>query len=54
MSDISWQDPGNGKAFDSFIGDKSKMNDRSIGVLSFIKEFSSENGYIKESFLVKI
>lgn len=50
MSDISWQAPGNGKAFDSFIGDKSKMNDRSIGVLSFIKEFSSENGYIKESF----
>jgi 5-methylcytosine-specific restriction enzyme A len=50
MSDIFWQGPGNGKAFDSFIGDNSKMNSRSIGVLSFIKEFSKEQGYVKESF----
>ncbi|MDX9813559.1 MAG: HNH endonuclease signature motif containing protein [Sulfurimonas sp.] len=50
MSDIFWQAPGNGKAFDSFIGDDSKMNNRSIGVLSFIKEHSKDSGYVKESF----
>ena len=54
MNNIFWQAPGNGKAFDSFIGDNSKMNNRSIGVLSFIKEHSSENGFIQEGFLVKI
>ena len=50
MNNIFWQAPGNGKAFDSFIGDNSKMNNRSIGVLSFIKEHSSENGFIQEGF----
>lgn len=50
MSDVFWQAPGNGKAFDSFIGNNTKMNMRSIGVLSFIKEYSQKDGYVKESF----
>ncbi|MDF1883835.1 HNH endonuclease [Sulfurimonas sp. SAG-AH-194-C21] len=43
-----WQAPGNGKGFDSFLGDNSKMNNRTIGILSFIKEKSLVNGYVKE------
>lgn len=47
MSDF-WQAPGNGKGFDSFLGDSSKMNNRTIGVLSYIKENSLESGFINE------
>ncbi len=43
-----WQAPGNGKGFDSFLGDNSKMNNRTIGILSYIKEKSLLNGYVKE------
>jgi|GEM_PF-7075888 len=45
MSDF-WQAPGNGKCFDSFIGDNSKMNNRSIGAMLFIKEKSEKNAFI--------
>jgi len=43
-----WQAPGNGKGFDSFLGDNSKMNNRTIGILSFIKEKSIRDGYVGE------
>lgn len=47
MSDF-WQAPGNGKGFDSFLGDNSKMNNRTIGVLSYIKENSMLTGFVSE------
>ncbi len=43
-----WQAPGNAKGFDSFLGDNSKMNSRTIGVLSYIKKVSIKNGYVSE------
>ncbi len=43
-----WQAPGNGKGFDSFLGDNSKMNNRTIGILSYIKEKSLTTGYVGE------
>ncbi len=43
-----WQAPGNGKGFDSFLGDNSKMNNRTIGILSYIKEKSISDGYVSE------
>lgn len=43
-----WQAPGNGKCFDSFLGDNSKMNNRTIGILSYIKEKSITDGYVRE------
>ena len=43
-----WQAPGNGKGFDSFLGDNSKMNNRTIGILSYIKDKSSKDGYVRE------
>jgi len=48
MADF-WQAPGNGKGFDSFLGDNSKMNNRTIGALSYIKEKSLENGYVTQA-----
>lgn len=47
MSDF-WQAPGNGKGFDSYLGDSSKMNTRTVGVLSYIREKSIETGFIHE------
>lgn len=44
-----WQAPGNGKGFDSFLGDNSKMNNRTIGVLSYIKEKSQLDGFVNQS-----
>jgi len=49
MSDIFWQAPGNGKGFDSFLGDNSKMNNRTIGVMSYIKENSNIDGFVNEN-----
>ena len=43
-----WQAPGNGKGFDSYLGDNSKMNNRTIGVLSYIKEHSKEVGFVPQ------
>jgi len=43
-----WQAPGNGKGFDSFLGDNSKMNNRTIGVLSYIKEKAATDGFVEE------
>ena len=43
-----WQAPGNGKGFDSFLGDNSKMNNRTIGILFYIKEKSFGKGFVKE------
>ena len=48
MADF-WQAPGNGKGFDSYLGDNSKMNNRTIGVLSYIKEKSKVDGFVNES-----
>jgi len=54
MSDF-WQAPGNGKGFDSYLGDNSKMNNRTIGVLSYIKENSQELGFVAHAqFLQEI
>ena len=36
MNNLFWQAPGNAKGFDSFIGDNSKMNNRTIGILEYI------------------
>ena len=47
MADF-WQAPGNGKGFDSFLGDNSKMNNRTIGVLSYIRENSLEDGFVTQ------
>ena len=47
MSDF-WQAPGNGKGFDSFLGANTKMNNRTIGVLSYIKEHSQDFGYVTQ------
>jgi len=47
MADF-WQAPGNGKGFDSYLGDNSKMNNRTIGVLSYIKEYSKEIGFVPQ------
>lgn len=47
MSDF-WQAPGNGKGFDSSLGNNSKMNNRTIGVLSYIKEKSIETGFVSQ------
>jgi len=44
-----WQAPGNGKGFDSYLGDSSKMNNRTIGIMHYIKEHSIENGYVSEA-----
>ncbi len=49
MENSFWQAPGNGKGFDSFLGDNSKMNNRTIGVLSYIKEKSEIEGFVSES-----
>jgi len=44
-----WQAPGNGKAFDSNLEDKtSKMNLRFIGVLTYIKINVKKSGYVAE------
>jgi len=43
-----WQAPGNGKGFDSFLGDNSKMNNRTIGILSYIKKESNIKGFVSE------
>jgi len=43
-----WQAPGNGKGFDSYLGDSSKMNNRTIGILFYIKENSSVDGFVSE------
>ena len=48
MNNLFWQAPGNAKGFDSFIGDNSKMNNRTIGILEYIKEKSYINGYVNE------
>ena len=48
-----WQAPGNGKGFDSFLGDNSKMNNRTMGVLSYIKEKSSTEGFVVENIFQK-
>ena len=48
MNDF-WQAPGNGKGFDSFLGDNSKMNNRTIGVLSYIKDMSQERGFVSQN-----
>jgi len=54
MSDF-WQAPGNGKGFDSYLGDNSKMNNRTIGALTYIKEKSETLGYVnKEQFSKEI
>ena len=54
MSDF-WQAPGNGKGFDSFLGDNSKMNNRTIGVLSYIKENSLADGFVSQAqFIAEI
>jgi 5-methylcytosine-specific restriction protein A len=47
-SEIFWQAPGNGKGFDSTLDSNSKMNSRTIGVLSFIKEYSKIDGFVNE------
>jgi len=49
MSDIFWQAPGNGKGFDSFLGDNSKMNNRTVGVMNYIKENSNIDGFVSEN-----
>jgi len=46
---IKWQAPGNGKGFDSYLGDSSKMNNRTIGIMHYIKEHSVKNGYVSEA-----
>ena len=38
MNHYRWQAPGNGKIFDKPLGEKSYMNTRTIGVLSYIAE----------------
>ncbi len=43
-----WQAPGNAKGFDSYLGDNSKMNNRTIGVLSYIKESSLVDGFVSQ------
>jgi 5-methylcytosine-specific restriction enzyme A len=48
-----WQAPGNGKGFDSFLGDYSKMNNRTIGALTYIREKSSKDGFIPEATFQK-
>ena len=48
-----WQAPGNGKGFDSFLGNNSKMNNRTIGVLSYIKEYSHPLGYVTQKQFIK-
>jgi len=47
MSDF-WQGPGNGKGFDAKLGANTKMNNRTLGVLSYIKEHSQESGYVSQ------
>jgi 5-methylcytosine-specific restriction protein A len=49
MNNIFWQAPGNGKAFDSFLGNRSKMNSRTLGVLTYIQESSKTTGYVNET-----
>jgi 5-methylcytosine-specific restriction protein A len=46
---LFWQAPGNGKGFDSSLETKSKMNNRTIGVLSYIKEKSIHSGFVNEN-----
>ena len=54
MSDF-WQAPGNGKGFDSFLGDNSKMNNRTIGTLFYIKEKSLATGFVSQAqFIAEI
>ncbi len=48
MTDF-WQAPGNGKGFDSFLGDGAKMNNRTIGALSYIRENSLEDGFVTQA-----
>ena len=43
-----WRAPGNGKIFDSELGEKTKMNLRTIGVLEYIKEQSKSKGYVEK------
>jgi len=52
-SSIKWQAPGNGKGFDSYLGANSKMNNRTVGILFFIKENSTLNGYVKEEIFIQ-
>lgn len=47
MSDF-WQTSENGKGFDSYLGVNSKMNNRTIGALSYIKEYSKELGFVSQ------
>ncbi len=50
---LFWQAPGNGKGFDSSLETKSKMNNRTIGVLSYIKEKSIHSGFVNENVFNK-
>jgi len=43
-----WQAPGNGKGFDSYLGDDSKMNNRTIGVMQYIRDKIIEKGFATE------
>ncbi len=43
-----WQAPGNGRGFDSYLGNSSKMNNRTIGIMYYIKENSLVDGYVEE------
>lgn len=48
MNRRTWMAPGNSKIFDSFLGDNSKINLRTIGVLEYINENKNEHGYVEK------
>ena len=50
---LKWQAPGNGKGFDAKLGVSSKMNNRTIGSMLYIKENSKNSGFVTQEQFVK-